>query len=65
MMEVADPTLKEPRIFKSHLPVSFFPPRSSDYTEENNPNRDKKVKYVYVARNGKDVAVSMFHHARG
>lgn len=26
---------------------------------------DKKIKYIYVARNGRDVAVSLLHHARG
>jgi len=39
--------LPSPRIFKSHLPYLFIPKR--------------KGKYIYVARNGKDVAVSFFH----
>lgn len=39
--------LPSPRIFKSHLPYLFTPKR--------------KGKYIYVARNGKDVAVSFFH----
>eukprot|EP01095_Lingulamoeba_sp_RSL-Kostka_P017532 TRINITY_DN917_c0_g1_i2.p1 TRINITY_DN917_c0_g1~~TRINITY_DN917_c0_g1_i2.p1 ORF type:complete len:300 (+),score=68.61 TRINITY_DN917_c0_g1_i2:80-979(+) len=42
------------RCFKSHLdwPMTFKP-------------ENVNVKYIYVCRNGKDVAVSMFHHARG
>ncbi len=39
--------LPSPRIFKSHLPYLFTPKR--------------KGKYIYVARNGKDVAVSFFN----
>lgn len=39
--------LPSPRIFKSHLAYLFMPKR--------------KGKYIYVARNGKDVAVSFFH----
>jgi hypothetical protein len=38
-----------PRTFKSHLAYRYVP---------------KGGKYVYVARNGKDVAVSYFHFAR-
>lgn len=44
-------TLPSPRCFKSHLPYALVP-------------KGKGVKYIYVARNGKDGAVSLFHHAR-
>lgn len=46
--------LPSPRIFKSHLdwPMTYKP-------------EGKPLKYIYVARNGKDVAVSMFYHSRG
>ncbi len=39
--------LPSPRVFKSHLPYWFMP--------------KGKGKYLYVARNGKDVAVSFYH----
>ncbi|UYV68925.1 hypothetical protein LAZ67_6001680 [Cordylochernes scorpioides] len=41
-------TLKLPRILKSHIPFSKFP-------------KSDKAKYIYVARNPKDVSVSYFH----
>ena len=46
--------LSSPRIFKSHLdwPMTYKPAGTP-------------LKYIYVARNGKDVAVSMFYHSRG
>ena len=43
----------ENRAWKSHL------------CWEDTFKTNKKVKYIYVARNGKDVAVSLLHHARG
>ena len=45
--------LPSPRTYKSHLdwPMTF--------------KVEEDVKYVYIARNGKDVAVSLFHHVRG
>jgi len=43
-------TRPSPRLFKSHLPYSMIP--------------KGPCKYVYVARNGKDVAVSQYHMER-
>ncbi len=39
--------LPSPRVFKSHLPWIWIPKR--------------RCRYIYVARNGKDVAVSFYH----
>ena len=44
---------KDKKVWKSHLCWN------DTYLTE------KKVKYIYVARNGKDVAVSLYHHAKG
>ena len=44
-------TLSSPRILKSHLTSSIIP---------KDTNEDSKCKYIYVARNPKDVAVSYF-----
>jgi hypothetical protein len=46
-------TLSGRRLFTSHLPLILMP----DFT-------DKKAKYIYVARNPKDVAVSFYYHDR-
>ena len=46
-------TLLSPRYMSTHLPFSLVP-RSSEHT----------VKYIYLARNPKDVAVSFFHFMR-
>ena len=43
--------LHDPRILKTHLPLSMIPPRALDV-----------CKVVVVARNVKDVCVSYYHH---
>ena len=43
--------LEDPRVIKSHLPVTML-----------NPEIFKMSKVVYVCRNPKDVCVSYFHH---
>lgn len=45
-------TLPSPRILKTHLPHRRIP---------KSENKEMQCKYVYVARNPKDVAVSYFH----
>jgi len=44
-------TLPSPRILKTHLSYNVIP---------KSANEDRKCKYIYVARNPKDVAVSHF-----
>ncbi len=43
--------MARPRILKSHTPISLLPPGLLD-----------TCKVVFVARNVKDMAVSLFHH---
>lgn len=43
--------LESPRIFKTHLPLDFFPPKTID-----------TAKFIYLGRNPKDVCVSFYHH---
>ena len=45
--------LPSPRILKTHLPYNIVPKSASE---------DGKCKYIYVARNPKDVAVSFFKY---
>ncbi|XP_043204345.1 sulfotransferase 1C4-like [Amphibalanus amphitrite] len=49
----SDPNRPSPRFVKSHLPFSL-----------NNPRLLDVCKVVYVARNPKDVCVSLYHHMR-
>ena len=44
-------TLPSPRIVKTHLPYNVIP---------KSANEDSRCKYIYIARNPKDVAVSFF-----
>ena len=45
-------TLPSPRIVKTHLPYNIIP---------KSVKEDSKCKYIYIARNPKDVAVSFFN----
>ncbi|KAL9974589.1 hypothetical protein ACROYT_G011642 [Oculina patagonica] len=47
-------TLPSPRILKTHLPYHITPKSATE---------DTKCKYIYVARNPKDVAVSFYKHS--
>ena len=47
--------LKSPRSMKAHLPYSMMPGGAPHTT---------KIKYIYVARNPKDVCVSFWHFSR-
>ena len=47
--------LKQPRAFKSHFPYHLLP---------CGPPNTTPCKYIYVARNPKDAAVSLYFHAR-
>ncbi len=44
-----------PRFFKSHTPYQMMP---------GGPPETSPAKYIYVARNPKDTAVSLFYHSR-
>ena len=46
-------TIKHPRAIKSHMPYNSMP---------CGPPKDTPGKYIYVARNPKDTAVSYFYH---
>lgn len=46
--------LKSPRLLKSHLPANFLPKEVWE----------KKNKIIYVARNIKDVAISLYHFVK-
>ncbi len=47
--------LPSPRFFKSHTPYHMMP---------GGPPETSPAKYIYIARNPKDTAVSLFHHTR-
>lgn len=51
-----------PRYFKTHATVDHLPGRKVN--EGRSDNSKSAVKVVCVARNPKDTAVSLFHHAR-
>lgn len=44
--------MSSPRYFKSHTPWNMI-------------RKGKGVRYIYIARDGRDVAVSLFHHMHG
>ena len=46
-------TIERPRAIKSHMPYNSMP---------CGPPKDTPGKYIYVARNPKDIAVSLFYH---
>ena len=48
--------LPSPRFFQSHSPYRMVP---------GGPPHTSPAKYIYIARNPKDVAVSQYHHTRG
>ena len=48
--------LPSPRFFQSHTPYEMMP---------GGPPHTSPAKYIYIARNPKDVAVSQYYHARG
>ena len=53
--QVTADDLTPPRAFKSHMPYERMPCGSPNTTP---------AKYIYVARNPKDLATSFFHHCR-
>ena len=48
-------TMSHPRVFKSHLFYRMMP---------GGPPNTTQAKYIYVARNSKDVCVSFWHHTK-
>lgn len=51
-----------PRCFKTHTPWQSV---AKSRTDDDDGNAICRLRYIFVARNPKDVCVSMYHHARG
>ena len=51
------------RVFNTHLPLALMPRVGKDDDDDYNKNR-KLPKIVYVARDGRDCAVSFWHHLK-
>ena len=54
-MQAALDSMPSPRLLKTHLPYGLAPKGKDEAT---------KPRYIYVMRNPKDAAVSLYHHYR-